>query len=330
MGKSAQDRESDSFDLLSIVVPTYNEQAVLTTFFERLRRVTDEVSMDTEILFVNDGSDDATLQMLLELRETEDDVAVLDLSRNFGKEIALTAGLRLARGDAVVVLDADLQDPPELIPEMIDAWRDGYDMVYAKRVRRESDTWGKRTTARLFYRLMRRIGEVELPEDVGDFRLLSRRAVNAVNGFEEHNRFMKGLFAWIGYPQKAVTFERPPRPAGDSKWNYGRLWKLALEGITSFTIVPLRLSTYIGLAAAFGAFAYGIFIIIRTLLYGDPVAGYPSMVVIILFLGGIQLMSIGILGEYVGRIFNESKRRPLYFINDYRPTRHSERGAGRV
>jgi len=308
-------------ELLSVVVPAYNEQDVLPEFHERLATVLNGLALDCEILYVNDGSTDKTPQLLQRLHEQDERVAILDLSRNFGKEIALTAGLNKARGDAVIVIDADLQDPPELMPTLLEQWRNGYDVVYAKRVRRQGETLAKRFTAKLFYRFMRHIGDVKLPQDVGDYRLLSRRAVDAVNTLCEHNRFMKGLFAWIGYRQKAVLYERDPRYAGETKWNYWKLWNFALEGITSFTTAPLRVSTYVGLLTAVGAFGYGLFIVVRTLLFGDPVPGYPSLIVIILFLGGIQLMSIGIMGEYIGRIFNETKRRPLYFVNQYLPAR---------
>jgi len=307
--------------LLSVVVPAYNEQEVLPEFHERLSRVLDGIDLDAEIVYVNDGSQDETLAILQQLHEADPRVAVLDLSRNFGKEIALSAGLQHARGDAVVVIDADLQDPPELIPKLIEEWQDGYDVVYAKRSERAGETLLKKATAHLFYRLMQKLGEVTIPEDTGDFRLLSRRAVNALNSLGEQHRFMKGLFAWIGYRQKPVLYQRDPRHAGTSKWNYRKLWNLAIEGITSFTTAPLKFATYLGLATALGAFGYGSYMIIKTLLVGNPVPGYPSLIVIVLFLGGVQLMAIGVLGEYVGRIFTETKRRPLYFVNAWQPRR---------
>ncbi len=303
--------------MISVVVPVYNEMEVLPDFHERISRVLDGLPLDTEIVYVNDGSEDDSLSMLNKIREQNGRVAIVDLSRNFGKEIAMTAGLHKAQGDAVVVIDADLQDPPELIPRLIDEWQKGYDVIYAKRARREGESAFKKLTAHLFYRLMRTIGQIKIPEDTGDYRLLSRRAVDALNTLSEQHRFMKGLFTWIGYRQKAVMYERDPRYAGESKWNYWHLWNFAIEGITSYSSAPLKLASYLGLLTALGAFSFGVFIVIRTLLYGDPVQGYPSMIVIILFLGGVQLMSIGVLGEYVGRIFTETKRRPLYFINDY-------------
>jgi polyisoprenyl-phosphate glycosyltransferase len=308
-------------ELLSIVVPAYNEEEVLEEFHQRLVNVLSGLRINFEILYVNDGSTDGTLKVLNKLREIDGHVAILDLSRNFGKEIALSAGLQNAGGDAVVVIDADLQDPPELIPEFIKEWKNGFDVVYGKRIERSGESIPKKITAYLFYRFVQKLGRVKLPEDTGDFRLLSRRAVNALNSIKEYHRFMKGLFAWIGYPQKAVLYKRDPRKAGKTKWNYWGLWNLAIEGITSFTIIPLKLSTYIGIITAFGAFIFGIFMIIDTLFFGNPVAGYPSLIVIILFLGGIQLLSVGVLGEYLGRIFNETKQRPLFFVNTYLPSR---------
>ncbi len=309
--------------MLSIVIPVYNELEVLPEFHARITRVLDDLVLGSEIIYVNDGSSDDSLGLLNEFYEQDARVAVVDLSRNFGKEIAMTAGLHKAEGDAVVVIDADLQDPPELIPQMIEEWQKGSDVIYAKRARREGESVFKKLTAHLFYRIMRSIGQIKIPEDTGDYRLLSRRAVDALNTLGEQHRFMKGLFTWIGYRQKAVMYERDSRYAGESKWNYWHLWNFAIEGITSYSSAPLKLASYLGLLTALGAFSYGIFIIIRTLLYGDPVHGYPSMIVIILFLGGVQLMSIGVLGEYVGRIFNETKGRPLYFINNFNQPRAS-------
>lgn len=305
--------------LLTIVVPCFNEQEVLPEFQRRLVTVLDGLKLDAEIVYINDGSSDNTLELLQQLHSDDDRVAVVDLSRNFGKEIALTAGLHHARGDAVVVIDADLQDPPELIPKLLEEWRNGYDVVYAKRARREGESLIKKATAHAFYRVMQRISQVDLPEDTGDFRLLSRRAVDALNKLGEQTRFMKGLFAWIGFRQKAVYYNRDPRHSGTTKWNYWKLWNFALEGITSFTTAPLKIATYAGLLTAIGAFVYGTYMIVETLLYGNPVPGYPSIIVIMLFLGGVQLMAIGVLGEYIGRIFFESKRRPLFFLNQYLP-----------
>lgn len=301
---------------LSVIVPVYNEEDVLAEFHRRLGDVMNGLPFSAQIMYVNDGSNDKTLSLLKDLRERDSRVCVIDLSRNFGKEAAMTAGLDHVDGDAVVIIDADLQDPPELIPDLVREWRAGFDVVYARRTMRDGETFLKKATAHAFYRLMRRVNRVQIPEDTGDFRLLSRRAVESLKALREHHRFMKGLFAWIGYPQKAVPYRRDPRFAGESKFNYWRLWNFAIEGFTSFTIAPLKIATYFGLGVAMLSFLYAAVIVFKTLAHGDPVQGYPSLVTIVLFLGGVQLLSIGILGEYVGRMFNESKRRPLYLIND--------------
>ncbi len=307
-------------ELLSIVVPVFNEQEVILDFHKRVKNVVSGLNFDYEIIYINDGSTDETNSILNNLHLHEKNISLLELSRNFGKEIALTAGLDHTQGDAVIIIDADLQDPPELIPELIKNWKQGFDIVYAKRRKRHGESFLKKITAYFFYRLIRKTSKINIPEDTGDFRLLSKRAVNAVTKMREQHRFMKGLFAWIGFPQKYVFYDRAPRAAGKTTWGYWKLWNFALEGITSFTTIPLRLSTYFGFLTAFGALIYGIYIIIKTLLYGDPAPGYPSLAVIILFLGGIQLIAIGIIGEYLGRIFNETKARPLYFIDKYLPS----------
>ncbi len=309
----------DEYPLVSIVVPVFNEEAVVPEFHQALTEAISDLPFALELLYVNDGSTDDTLSRIKALRQQDSRITLLDLSRNFGKEIAITAGLHKATGDAVIVIDADMQDPPELIPELVREWQNGYDVVYAQRTHRKGESIVKRTTAHFFYRFIKRVNKIEMPEDSGDYRILSRRAVDALNTFNEQHRMMKGLFAWIGYKQKAVRYQRDPRHAGTSKWNYLKLWNLAVDGITSFTIAPLKISTYLGLLTASCAFAYGIYMIIDTLLHGNPVAGYPSLIVIILMLGGVQLVAIGILGEYLGRVFNETKRRPLYFINEYAP-----------
>ncbi|NOY15464.1 MAG: glycosyltransferase family 2 protein [Gammaproteobacteria bacterium] len=303
--------------LLSVIVPVFNEEEVIKSFLQRITSVLDTLSFDSEILFVNDGSTDSTLDILNQLKEHDPRISIVDLSRNFGKEIAMTAGLDYCKGDAVVIIDADLQDPPELIPELVQKWQAGYDVVYAKRISRKGESALKKLTSKAFYRVIKRVSHVPIPEDTGDFRLMSRRAVNALNSLRERNRYMKGLFAWIGYSQTAVLYHRDPRYAGESKWSYLSLWDLAIEGITSFTVAPLKLSTYLGLLTATGAFIYGLWIIIKTLIYSDPVAGYPTMMVVILFLGGVQLLALGIIGEYLGRIFSESKQRPLYLVNEH-------------
>jgi glycosyltransferase involved in cell wall biosynthesis len=305
--------------VLSVVVPAYNEQEVLPEFHRRLTAVLAGLPMETEVIYINDGSSDATLAVIRQLRDKEPRIALIDLSRNFGKEIAVTAGLDHSIGDAIILIDADLQDPPELIPRLVEEWKNGYDVVYATRMSREGESGVKKATAYAFYRLINHISRVKIPQDTGDFRLLSRRAVDSLLKLREQHRFMKGLFTWIGYPQKAVPYRRDPRYAGETKWNYWRLWNFALEGVTSFTIGPLKIATYLGLATAVAAFIYAGVIIAKTLLHGDPVAGYPSLMVVILFLGGVQLITVGIMGEYIGRMFDESKQRPLYFVNAYEP-----------
>jgi len=307
---------TDSKIQLSVVVPAYNEEEVLPEFHRRVTDVLNHLSGLSEIVYVNDGSKDNTIRVLLDLCANDRRVIVVDLSRNFGKEIALTAGLDYARGEAVVVIDADLQDPPELIPAMVKYWHEGFDVVYARREAREGETWFKKTTAKLFYWVMRRVSRVDVPEDTGDFRLLSRRALDALKLLRERHRFMKGLFAWIGYPSKAIMYRRDPRFAGETKWNYWKLWTLALEGFTSFTTAPLKIATYFGMVVALSAFLFATFVVYKTLVYGDPVTGYPSLMVVVLFLGGIQLMALGIIGEYLGRMFMETKLRPLYLVKD--------------
>jgi glycosyltransferase involved in cell wall biosynthesis len=304
---------------LSVVVPAYNEEEVLPEFHRRLSAVLVTLQGDFEVVYINDGSRDRTLEVLRSLRAEDPHVSIVDLSRNFGKEIALTAGIDHATGDAVVVIDADLQDPPELIPELIAQWQAGFDVVFARRTARDGESLFKKATASAFYRLIQRVSRVEIPADTGDFRLLSRRAVDALKQLREQHRFMKGLFAWIGFPQKAVPYRRDPRFAGETKWNYWKLWNFALEGFTSFTIAPLKIATYVGILVALVSFVFAAWIVYKTIVFGDPVRGYPSLIVVVLFLGGVQLLSIGVMGEYLGRLFDESKRRPLYFLNAYEP-----------
>jgi glycosyltransferase involved in cell wall biosynthesis len=308
-------------DLLSVVVPAYNEQEVLPEFHRRLSSVAEDAHFEVEVVYVDDGSSDRTAEILANLASADPRVSVVVLSRNFGKEIALTAGLDHANGDAIVVIDADLQDPPELIPTLFANFKDGYDVVYAQRTHREGESWLKKWTASKFYQVMQRTGGVHIPKDTGDFRLMSRRAVDSLLKLRERHRFMKGLFAWIGYPQIAVPYARDSRYAGETKWNYWRLWNFALEGITSFTLAPLKLATYIGLLTAAGAFCYGLVIILKTLAFGRDLPGYPSLMVVILFLGGIQLIGLGVIGEYLGRTFDEVKQRPLYLVHMFRPAR---------
>jgi len=300
---------------VSVVVPVYNESEVLPETFSRLHAVLSEAGLPFEIVFVDDGSTDGSREILESLQAGHSQIVVVLLSRNFGKEYALTAGLDFARGDAVIMLDADLQDPPELIPQMLERWRAGADVVTMRRVRREGETMAKRSSAWLFYRLLNRISDVDIPPDTGDFRLLSARAVRAIAQMPERVRYMKGIFAWIGFEQAEIPYERSSRAAGQTKWGYLRLFRLALDGITAFSTVPLRLASYVGFITALLAFGYGAWTVIKTLVFGDPVAGFPTLMTSILFLGGIQLMAIGLLGEYLGRLFTESKQRPLYLVS---------------
>ncbi len=306
----------DACPVFSVVVPVFNEAEGLREFHRRLSGVMEQLGT-WEVIYVNDGSTDASLAILSALHGGDPNVAFINLARNFGKEVAMTAGLDHAAGEAVVVIDADLQDPPEVIEALAVEWRAGHDVVYAQRRARDGETWLKTASATAFYRIMERVGHVRLPRDTGDFRLMSRRVVEAVVSLREHHRFMKGLFAWVGFPSKAVLYDRAPRHAGTSKWNYWRLWNLALEGVTSFTMAPLRLATYVGLAVSVLALVYGMVVVTRALLFGSDVAGYPSLLTVILFLGGVQIMTLGVIGEYLGRVFNETKQRPLYFVERF-------------
>ena len=303
---------------ISLLIPAYNEEQVLEHLFPRLNALAQsQKGYEFEFLFINDGSKDATLDIIKDYAEKDTRVSYINLSRNFGKEIGMVAGLDHAKGDAVVVIDADLQDPPELIPEMISLWEEGYDDVYAKRRSREGESWLKKFTSKQYYRLLQRVTRVPIQEDTGDFRLLDRRVVEALKQFRESQRNAKAMFSWVGFRKKEILYDRDPRAAGETKWNYVKLIELALDGITSFTTAPLRLSTYAGIIISGLTFIYLIVLIVRTIFFGTDLAGYPSMMAVILFLGGVQLISLGIIGEYVGRIFNETKGRPLYFIEEY-------------
>lgn len=304
---------------LTVVVAAFNEEDALPVLQSRLAAVLDGMDLDAQVLYVDDGSRDRSWQVMQELAARDPRVQLLRLSRNFGKELALTAGLDRVDSDAAVVLDADGQDPPELIPQLVARWQAGFDVVYGTRTSRAGESWLKRTTASTFYRLMGRMSDTGIPADTGDFRLMSRRVLVALRGLRERQRFMKGLFAWVGYPQVAFPYERHPRLAGRSKFSYWRLWNFALEGITGFSTAPLRVATYAGLATALLAFAYGSWIIAKTLLWGDPVQGWPTTMAVILFLGGVQLMALGTIGEYLGRLYIEAKQRPLYLVQDWRP-----------
>jgi glycosyltransferase involved in cell wall biosynthesis len=306
--------------MLSVIVPAYNEEEVLPIFHGRLVAAlanTAELAGNWEVVYINDGSKDGTLRILKELQQQDASIGVANLSRNFGKEAAMSAGLKLARGNAIILIDADLQDPPELIGDMVHAWQQGADVVNMKRASRQGETWFKKASASWFYKIINWLSEVHIPENVGDFRLLSRRAVDALNQLPESNRFMKGLFAWIGYKQVMVEYDRHPRAAGQTKWPYLKLFNFAVEGITGFSVVPLRLASYAGFLTAFSAFVYALFLLVKTLTIGDSVKGFPTLILTILILGGLQLMAMGIIGEYLGRLFKESKRRPLFLLDDY-------------
>ncbi|HVV68980.1 MAG TPA: glycosyltransferase family 2 protein [Gammaproteobacteria bacterium] len=300
--------------IISLIVPLYNEADNILTLYERLVTAMQPLPYAWEMICINDGSQDETLVKLLQLREKDKRIQVVDFSRNFGKEAAMTAGLNLAIGDAMIPVDADLQDPPELIPELVKKWEEGFDVVNAVRNVREGESWLKRMTAHLFYRSINRMSKTKIPEDTGDFRLLSRPVVDALQQIPERRRFMKGLFAWVGFKTATIHYNRPPRHAGKTSWNYWKLWNFALEGITSFSQMPLQFASYLGIIVALTSILYGIFFLIRTLLYGNPIPGYPSLMVSVLFLGGVQLIALGVIGEYLGRVSDESKQRPIYII----------------
>lgn len=304
--------------MISILVPCYNEEEVLHEFYQRTVKVIDTIEKyDFELIFVNDGSSDHTLKILKELRGKDSRVSYVDLSRNFGKEIAMIAGIDYLTGDAAVIMDADLQDPPEMIPEMIFWWEQGYDDVSAKRRSRAGESFFKKWSSHMFYKILQKLSSIPVQPDVGDFRLLDKQCLNALRLMRESQRYTKGLFSWIGFNKKEILFDREARAAGKTKWNYWKLLNLAIEGITSFTIAPLRAAAFIGSVLAIIAILYMVFIVARTLIFGGDVAGYPSLISVILFIGGVQLLFLGIIGEYLGRVFNESKFRPLYLVKDY-------------
>lgn len=301
--------------LLSIVVPIYNEEKAVDLLFTELHRAMEGLGLEYEIICVDDGSQDGTRAKLTAKVSEDAHVRAVFLSRNFGKEAAMTAALDYSRGDAVIPIDADLQDPPELIPQMVAKWREGYDVVFAKRTSRQAETPLKRNTAGLFYKVFNALSEMPIPENVGDFRLMSRRAVDAVKQLPEKERFMKGLFCWPGLNSTTIEFEHKGRVKGESKFNYWRLWNLALNGITSFSSVPVRLGVYIGIVVSATAFISGVAIMLKTLVMGVEVPGYASLMVVVLFLGGVQLFFLGLLGEYIGRIYKEVKNRPIYMVD---------------
>ena len=303
---------------ISIIIPAYNEEESLPILYDRLENLIDNINnYEFEILFINDGSKDKTLEIIKEIRQKDQRICYVDFSRNFGKEIAMMAGLDYATGDCVIFMDADLQDPPELIPELIKYWEQGYDDVYAKRKSRKGETWFKKFTSAMYYRVLQKLTNIEIQKDTGDFRLLDRRCVNALKKLRESQRNTKSMFSWIGYNKKEVLYDRDPRIAGSTKWNYVRLVDLAIDGITSFTTSPLRLSTFIAIPTFGLLFIYFIYVIIKCFIVKQVIQAYQAIILLILFYSGIQVLLFGIVGEYLGRIFNETKNRPLYLVNEY-------------
>lgn len=315
--------------LISILIPAYNEHEVLDALYARLKKLAgDNLHYEFEFFFVNDGSNDDTLDIIKDYAEKDHRIAYINLSRNFGKEIAMIAGLDHVTGDATVIIDADLQDPPELIPKMIKYWEQGYDDIYAKRSVREGETWFKLFSAKSFYWLMNKLTKSQLitiPSNTGDFRLLDKRCVEALKQLRESERYTKGMYSWIGYHKKEILYDRDPRAAGVAKQNYHKLFNLAFDGITSFSTTPLRVASFLGIIISAIAFIFIIVLIVKTIIFSDPVAGYPSMMAVILFLGGVQLLSLGVIGEYVGRIFMEVKKRPLYLMEEYHVARSTKK-----
>ncbi len=303
--------------LVSILVPCYNEEASLPRLYEAVKELMDaESGYDWELFFINDGSRDKTLDIIRQLADADPRISFASLSRNFGKENAMLAGFDHVAGDCMIIMDADLQDPPSLIPQMLQYWEEGYQDIYARRNTRGRESWLRRRLSKAFYYILDRSSRYEMLQDVGDFRLLDRKCINALCELRESERYTKGLFCWIGYRKKEILFDRGNRIAGQSNWNYAALFNLAIEGITSFTTAPLRIASLVGALIAIWALCYMAWIIFKVLMWGDPVAGYPTIMTVMLLLGSIQLIAIGILGEYIGRIFNEVKRRPVYIVNE--------------
>ncbi|MDR0699191.1 MAG: glycosyltransferase [Tannerella sp.] len=302
--------------LLSILIPVYNERECLPLLYEKLCEVTASLPCNTEILFVNDGSSDDTSTCIKTLQQSDHRIVYVDLSRNYGKEIAVSAGIDHIRGDALVILDADLQDPPELIPEMLAGIEEGYDDVYGMRIARRHEHWFKRWTSRQYYRLQQAISNIEIQENTGDFRMFGAKAIAALRQIKESERNMKGLFSYIGFRKKCIPYEQPPRAAGSTKWNYLKLLDLAIKGWTSFSVLPLRIISFTGITVSIAALTYLLIVLFKALIFGDPVGGYPSLMCVILFLGGFVLLALGIIGEYLGIIYRETKKRPYYFVNE--------------
>ena len=303
---------------ISIIVPAYNEEESIPYLEKRLVTLMDNMkNYEFEVLFVNDGSKDKTLELIKELRKKDERFCYVNFSRNFGKEIAMIAGLDYATGDAIILIDADLQDPPELIPELVKYWEQGYDDVYAKRKSRKGETFLKKFTSKMYYKVLQSLTNVEIQKDTGDFRLLDRRCVNALKKLRESQRCSKSIFSWIGYNKKEVLYDRDPRIAGKTKWNYKKLVDLAIDGITSFTTSPLRISTYLAIPTFLALVIYFIYVIIKCIRLRVAIQAFQAIILLVLFFSGIQIMLFGIIGEYLGRIFNETKNRPLYFVDEY-------------
>ena len=303
---------------ISVIIPAYNEEESLPMLYDRMKKLMENMeNYEFEILFVNDGSKDKTINIIKQLRAEDKRICYVDFSRNFGKEIAMIAGLDYATGDCVIFMDADLQDPPELIPELVKYWEEGYDDVYAKRKSRKGETWLKKFTSKMYYKVLQHLTRVEIQKDTGDFRLLDRRCVNALRKLRESQRNTKSMFSWIGYKKKEVLYDRDPRIAGKTKWNYIKLVDLAIDGITSFTTSPLRLSTFIAIPTFIVLFVYFGYVIVKCFVVHEAIQAFQAIILLILFFSGIQILLFGIVGEYLGRIFNETKNRPLYLVNEY-------------
>lgn len=309
---------------VTIIIPAYNEQDSLPFLYERIEKLINSIeNYEFEILFINDGSKDKTLDLIKEYRKKDDRISYVDFSRNFGKETAMIAGLDYAKGDAVILMDADLQDPPELIPKMLEYWEQGYDDVYAQRKTRKGESWLKKFTSKMYYKVLQNLTNVEIQKDTGDFRLLDRRCVNALKKLRESQRCSKSMFSWIGYNKKAILYDRDPRVAGKTKWNYRKLINLAIDGITSFTTTPLRISTFIAIPTFMALFIYFIYVIAKCCIKGVVIQAFQAIILLVLFFSGIQILLFGIVGEYLGRIFNETKNRPLYLIKEYNGIRET-------
>ena len=303
---------------ITILVPAYNEEEALPLLYERVSKIMNDMkNYEFELLFVNDGSKDNTLNEIKKLREQDKRVSYVDFSRNFGKEIGMIAGLDYATGDCVIIMDADLQDPPELIPQMVELWEQGYDDVYAQRKSRKGETWLKKFTSKMYYKVLQSLTRVPIQKDTGDFRLLDRRCVNALKKMRETSRCSKSMFSWIGYNKKAILYDRDPRIAGKTKWNYMKLIDLAIDGITAFTTSPLRISTFLSIPTFLALLIYFIYVIVKCCRVHIAIQALQATILLILFFAGVQIVLIGIMGEYLGRIFNESKQRPLYLVNEY-------------